>query len=92
MGSLLSCFVPWILLCFEIELEAQKEAPPAGAIGMASGGKSACHAPKPTVVFQPCLAGCGTTLHFLFNNTHAHGLRPSTLTYLIHLSQLSKIH
>ena len=38
-------------------------------------GNPACHAPRLTVPFQPYLARCGATEHFLFTNTYVHGLR-----------------
>jgi len=50
-----------------------------------------CHAPKPVLVFQPLLARCGTTEHFLFTNTYVHGLCLTTYSYLVCVSQPSII-
>ena len=41
-------------------------------------GEGPCHAPRPTVVFQPYLVRCGTIEHFIFTNTYVHGLRLTT--------------
>jgi hypothetical protein len=35
-------------------------------------GNPTCHAPRLTVPFQPYLARCGATEHFLFTNTYVH--------------------
>ena len=50
-----------------------------------------CHTPNLAVVFQPLLAKCGTTEHFLFTNTYVRGLHLTTYSYLVCVSQPSII-
>ena len=46
-----------------------------------------CHTRNPVVVFQPCFARCSTSEHFLFTNTYLRGLRITTYSYFVCVSQ-----